>query len=281
MKKTINKGLFLILLVCFGLLVKKQLVQADTIINFGFTPGSIGWFQTEDMDVFSQGNLTSKIPSVATDPYFSLPGIGGSPGLVAYGGQEADFTPGEVSVQGWLANSAYRGKIFDYQYLINRLKINTSEAMAVPTTSSPTESGNYYSASGVTVTTAWNIAGGDEVLVFVNGDLTFEENVTVAQGSFLAVFASGNVTFTGEVTNAEGIFVASGNIVVANLESGNSQFFGEGSFIGWQGFQLNRSLTEEENLTTPALVFSNRPDFWINFPPDITYSLTYREELLP
>jgi len=270
-----------------------QVWDVNTIVLKNPSPASCGpftfydvlssqpWFQTKDLEVFALGNIRSEIPQGATDPYFSLEGLGGNPGVVSFAGSSVDFGQGEVSSQGWLANSSYLGPKIDYQYLLNRLRVDLTKAKAFPALS-PSESGIYYSASGQTITNSWQITGGIKVIVFVDGNLTIEKNVTVDQDSFLALIASGNITFTKEVTKAQGLFVASKSIIISSASPNpDVQFQGEGTFIGWEGFQLNRDLGETANKTTPAEIFSSRPDLWLNFPSEFTYSLTYREELLP
>jgi len=74
----------------------------------GFLPQT-GWFQTSVGNVYAAGQLTSSIPSTATNPYFSLVGAGGTAGLVSYYGTNYDFSlssankgEDQVSANGWL-----------------------------------------------------------------------------------------------------------------------------------------------------------------------------------
>jgi len=67
--------------------------------------------------VTAGGEIVNSIPSTATNPFFDLPGPGGYPGVVSYGGIQASFGSGSVSARGWLANSPYRGRTYDYRYI--------------------------------------------------------------------------------------------------------------------------------------------------------------------
>jgi hypothetical protein len=147
----------------------------------------------------------------------------------------------------------------------------------------------YYHVGDTTITGSWEVENGAKVMVFVRGDVVFEKNVTVTKpNGFLAVIASGNITFGKEVTQAQGLFVADKAIIIQGDTNpdGNQQFLGEGSFVGWgqggtKGIILNRSLGDQSNRLIPSVKFISRPEFWVNFPGDFTYTTSYREERLP
>ena len=243
------------------------------------------WFQTEGIDVYSHNDISSMIPSTASSPYFSLGISGGDPGVVVYNGSISDFGQGEVSEKGWLVNSRYQGYKIDFEYLKNRLKVDKEKAQQehpqFPNASSP-ENGVYYSDQDQVVVSDWNIPDGTKALVFVDGVLTFQANITVEKGGFLAVVVSKEIYFDPEVTKAQGLFVSSKTITTRSRgPNQDSQFKAEGSFIGWEGIELLRSLPEGESKNKPGEIFSSRPDLWLNCPEDFTYSFTFRTELLP
>ncbi|PJE67320.1 hypothetical protein COU95_03050, partial [Candidatus Shapirobacteria bacterium CG10_big_fil_rev_8_21_14_0_10_40_9] len=65
------------------------------------------WFQTQEGDVHSQRNIRSSIPRTALEPFFSLKGATGYPGVVSYNGStKPDFGAGEVSSKKWLAKTS-------------------------------------------------------------------------------------------------------------------------------------------------------------------------------
>jgi len=79
--------------------------------------------------VYAAGQLTSSIPSSATNPYFSL---GSSPGVVSYGtGYDfslSAFDKGEtqVSSTNWLVNQTFPSELF-YERFIHKLGIPGTE----------------------------------------------------------------------------------------------------------------------------------------------------------
>ena len=88
-----------------------------------------GWLQTSVGNVYAAGQLTSSIPSSATNPYFSL---GSSPGVVSYGtGYDfslSAFDKGEtqVSSTNWLVNQTFPSELF-YERFIHKLGIPGTE----------------------------------------------------------------------------------------------------------------------------------------------------------
>lgn len=251
------------------------------------------WFQTQDIDVYSGGRIWSEIPMALPTPYFALEGEGGSPGVVVYGGGTPTFGNGILaasSQEQWLANNLYAGKEMGFNYLFNRLRVNSTGLDF----SDPPTGGTFYSkGSGgslaeKTVSNLWEIPSGQKTIIFVEGNITFGKDILVTKpdsllpGGFLAVIASGNITFEKGVNQAEGFYVAKNIIINGDIDpQSNQQFWGRGSFVAWEDVQLNRSLSPQKNKDTPSAKFISRPDFWINFPADLGYSLSYREEQLP
>ncbi|MBD3279698.1 MAG: hypothetical protein GF390_03235 [Candidatus Pacebacteria bacterium] len=151
------------------------------------------------------------------------------------------------------------------------------------------DSTGYYLQNGnldLDLSTAWNISGGNKVVILVNGDLNITGNtdsqlIDIEPGSLLMFVVSGNINIAADVgysdpttdpltsdPNLEGIFIASGSI---NLESqspasSDNKFIGAGSFVGWGGVNLNRSYDDgstgaANHATQPTEVFLYRPDF--------------------
>jgi len=95
------------------------------------------------------------------------------------------------------------------------------------------------------------------IVILVNGDVSIDYDISVAEGGFLAIISSGNITIGNEVTNVEGVYVADGIISSGTSES---QLIGEGIFTGWLGIDLRRDFNTIQNNTTPAEKFIYRPD---------------------
>jgi hypothetical protein len=116
---------------------------------------------------------------------------------------------------------------------------------------------------------------GKKLVYLVDGDLVIKENVTVEKGAFLAFIISGNITIESGVTILEGIYIADGTISTGTVggDTADSQLALNGTFVGYGGFSLERDL-KENNTTTPANVFTYRPDFIVNAPEGL-FSISY------
>jgi len=270
-------------------------------INFILSSQIPPWFQTKDLDVYSGGRIISSIPLTALnpDPYFSLEGSGGFPGVVINNYYSADPAEGGFYFGGglptrdpaeeWTTRDAYRGKEMGFEYLLNRLKIDSQglKGGGLPP-GTMTTSKTYFEEGNPTINSPWQVNAGAKVVVFINGNITFEDEIKVDPGGFLAVIASGNIIFGKGVNQAQGFFVANRAIIIEGDSDPqqNQQFVGEGSFVAWgegveRAIQINRSLPSQVNETIPSAKFISRPEFWLNFPVDLSYGLGYREEELP
>ena len=140
----------------------------------------------------------------------------------------------------------------------------------------------YFHSGDMTIQSEWDVADGESFVIFVDGNLTFddtgsiEELVKVAEGGFLAFIVSGDITFadsvgnsvlTNNTGNVEGIFIADGTLTVATNDAMDLRFIGEGTFVGWSDVALLRSYNDgADNDLYPAETFIYRPDFVKNTP---------------
>lgn len=230
------------------------------------------WWQTKDGDIHAEGGITSIIPDCATDNYLSKVGDGGSPGVVSWGGTvEPSLGTGSISVPEWQANTAYNGGDMKFDYLVNRLNVDTSSDTFTGTM--PVTSETYYSSSGRTL--SGNFPVGSKIVIFVNGDVTVSNDIVVPVGGFFALISKGNITFTDTVTRADGFYLADGVVTVA---AGTSAFAGQGSFVGWGGFSFNRSLSSN---CSPATNLVSRPDLYLNAPSEFQFAPFVFQEVAP
>jgi hypothetical protein len=118
-------------------------------------------------------------------------------------------------------------------------------------------------------------------VVFVDGNLTVNAQITVAPGGFVAFIVKKNITFDSNLGWSDprntqaivaGVFVADQQIIVAGKGGGNDlKFVGEGTFVGWGGVQLGRRFTPvQTNNTYPTELFRYRPDFMDVVPARMT-----------
>lgn len=231
------------------------------------------WWQTTDGDVHTDDNLTCLIPDlvVSGDAYISLRGDGGSPGVVSHGGS-LSFGDGDVSEDRWQANTTYHEDEVGFDYLMNRLNVDTSKTL--PAQDIPNGNGTYYSAGSVNLN-GRNV-NNDKVIIFINGDVTVISDIRVGNSGFFALIAKGNITFDDAVTEAQGFYLADGTLTVAE---GGDLFEGQGSFIGWGGVSLKRDLGAGN--IDPASTFLFRPDLLVNAPKEFLFTPFVFQEVAP
>lgn len=250
-----------------------------------------GWFQLQDSDLTNPGDLISRIPAQCTPPtctpVFNIAGSGGFPGVPAYGGSTSDFGSGLVSTTGWLANTGYTGRRFDYAYFARRIPSD-----AVEITSSSVDGASLVSQASTTGLTVFTRTGdltltgnmdvGDkDIAVFVSGNLTINGTSALNDGSgFLAFFVGGNIAIDPSVTQAgggyalEGIYLSDGSVDTGtNSPSADSPLRIRGMVVAWSGVALRRDLdpgrTTGANNQTPAEYVEFAPDLVLTFPPTL------------
>jgi hypothetical protein len=118
----------------------------------------------------------------------------------------------------------------------------------------------------------WEIKDKSTVVVFVKGDLIIKSKIDVPSSSSLTFVVSGNIVIDKEIGNSagsyytpstpnvsiEGVYLADGKIITTDDPSVPKQLIGEGIFVGWGGFDLDRDLGGD-NMTHPPQLFIYRP----------------------
>jgi len=275
-----------------GLSEGTYLWRVDAVNNLQVTQGPTcsfsvqspqAWFQTQDGDIHANGSITSLIPgSCAAAPYLSVTLAGGSPGVVSWAGSDPTLGTGSISVLGWQAKTGIISTQINYEYLINRLNVDTTKVVencVSGTCPLPTESGTYY--LGTDAILAGGVIGvGKKVIIFAEGNINISSNITVPSDGFFALIAKEGITFSKDVRNAQGFFLSDSTITIASDGGTNTDldFQGEGSFIGLGEVVFERGLV---NNCTPAESFSSRPDLFINAPPEFQYSSFLFQEVAP
>ncbi len=252
------------------------------ICSFTVTPPQ-PWWQSQDGDI--QGNNVSNSAQPSGES-LSEDGLGGSPGVVGYG-SGLDVGDGSLSSKDWQANDS-PNLPFSYTSLFNQLgaKSTALTCSSPPCIIPPTS----------TVPTIWSYTGNlrlgvrpvfntEKIILFVNGDVSLEKivpaNLTVASGGFFAIIASGKITFSKDLTLAEGFYLADGTIeILSNGSETDSQFAGNGSFVGKGGIVMGRDLGSVQNVN-PAEYFSPRWDFYFNAPKEFLTTPFLFKEIAP
>lgn len=262
------------------------------------------WFQVKDADIQSGGNLVSKIPAQCVlpdcDPKFDLDGTGGYPGVCAYGGTTANFGSGTVSSKGWLANSGYAGRRYDYAFFE---KLTPDGAFQTPITESEVtggdlisgfQSGGYiwrYRNGNLTINGTTNL-GIRKVILLVDGNLTINGRITLDDGTgFFATFVSGNIAVDPTVSHPnqpaiEGVFMADGTISTGTrITSSDDRLYIRGMLAAWGGINLQRDLDPTKasgaNNTSAAEFIEYAPDLVFSFPRELARRGIVWREIAP
>ncbi|MBU0978394.1 hypothetical protein KKF92_01040 [Patescibacteria group bacterium] len=139
---------------------------------------------------------------------------------------------------------------------------------------------------------------GSKQIVFVAGDIHFLNSshltsiTSLSQGEFLAFIANGTITFadtigyadpttnpTSVAPNVSGLFVAD-KIVIDSNSGTDRKFIGEGTFVGWDSFELGRDYDSATNNYDPTEVFIYRPDLVLSAPERIKQPINVWQEIL-
>jgi hypothetical protein len=272
------------------------------------------WWQVQDADIITNGNLFSLIPATTCllpgcDPVFGLEGSGGYPGVPSYGGSydfEAGSGTGTVSSTGWLANSMSTfNKVYDYSYFQALVRPNVEINEIIE----PEIQGGYLINQGnATRGYVWFRRQGDltitgvanlqdrKVVLLVDGDLYLGRppaqsgsSIRVRDGSgFFMAIVSGDIIISPKASIDplnpqpvfEGIFLAEGQVKTGTEGPVlDEQLWIRGSVAAYGGVVLERDLTD--NNVTPAEFFEYGPDLLFTFPRDLTSRKYKWKEIAP
>lgn len=258
--------------------------------------------RTAGISVYSPTPDTSTCSGASCSPYVSAFDATDEPlsaGLVVTGGGAIDsqretgnqqtFVT-EQSPQLFVTGTSTSRFQEKYEYFYRKFSFQNLNQAAVTPATLPAGQAYFYSGT-LTLTEQWNIAAGENVIIFVDGDLIIADNsnvntlITVEDGGFFALIVSGDITihenvgndtFADTTPNLEGVYIADGTITTASRGSaagGDDRFVGAGSFIGWTGVNLERDFSSDADTsrllnsqTTPSELFIYRPDFVKNIP---------------
>jgi hypothetical protein len=278
-----------------------SVTNPDTGIQFYATQVQEEWWQTAGGDIHSQANISSTIPatcdatcSPVCSPNFSVASADANEGVVSYAGASAGFGAGSVSSAGWLANAAYDGPTYNYEFW--RERVNE------PVWTAPDCSSAYL---GIRPSSLSIIAGGLTTFEFncsadasltgnwtnVNGLYTYFINfsdtsyslivspgigldrVTVGNNGALTFVTNGNIN-VGDggdpVTNqrvVQGLYLADGifstcETAGCGYDTATGDFYPlnfEGTVVAWGGVSLDRDIFTQ-NACSPSETFTYRPD---------------------
>lgn len=310
----------------------------STGVNFYRTVSSDSWWQVQGGPVLalteSGPAISSSIPDTCTTPTCQpslitrAGGIALTSGYVVTGGGTVDLKRDvgdqveangasliDEDNRGILVNAQPAREDFDTfvrRYKLPQTRVNDFDGVsghpnlsnaAKPNVASHTPANGvaaYWAGGNMTIDQPWNVAANESIVIFVNGNLTLEDqaNITVAQGGFLAFIVSGNIEVTANLGTGTassvtpvvtGVFIADGAINVASRAGagvGDLKFVGAGSFVGWGGVNLNRTFSDggaggASNNSYPSELFIYRPDFLLNAPDEMRLPRYKWQEVAP
>ncbi|MDP4009591.1 MAG: hypothetical protein Q8P53_01260, partial [Candidatus Shapirobacteria bacterium] len=111
-------------------------------------------------------------------------------------------------------------------------------------------------------------------VVFVNGNLTINDNNSLSTNEFLMVVVSGVIMVNSDVNNMAGYFVSDGSIIANNTSSNNLTVDGL-LYSSNSNVTLSRSYTEKsDNNNKPAVIINYRPDLLFSMPSRLSKILS-------
>ena len=261
-------------------------------LNFliGYVPQS-GWAQTVGGNAYAGNQLVSSIPTTAINPYFSLAGAMGDAGMITYGTSydfsliSTDLGENNVSTKRWLMQHTNTSVDY-YNQFATRMDIpgsaTTIDTLTDVTKPTCATSPCTFYANGDMTTAAgnqWSIAANEQIIIFVNGNVTINSPITIASGGFFALISHGNMYISSTVGSAvgsatptlEGMYLATNAGHTATFATGDSNTAGterlviKGTVVA-DNFQLFRDLGTAANNTTPAEQFIFDPQLLFTMP---------------
>ncbi len=223
------------------------------------------------------------------------------------------------TLDGYALDASLRVRLQNYDHFIKKFAPNDLVVLNSSTMPSlQTDNLNLFIYDGdlsINDTHNWHVEDGQQVIVFVNGNLTinalnnFEGNViSVEEGSFLAFIVKQNITIGKEVgytlangltageylpstttPNLEGVFVADQLLISESYNDTaivDKKLIAAGTFVGWAGVNLNRDFNDEalgleHNSYNPTETFIYRPDLVTNMPEEIKSFHQMWQEVAP
>lgn len=298
--------------------------------NFFVTAVRDAWWQVFGGDIFAGGlsgtggNISVSIPETMPTTTYLLNTFGNARagiaiarnGSISLGTGRTITNNLRQETGAYNAASQYIVPIQeDYQYFARLFELQTSfdnfvgyHTLPVGPAPKPS-SGTYYSDGNLILTQGWNVLANEKIVVFVNGNLTINPDVTpinnnpsngmkVAPGGFLAFIVNGSILInetkglsaTSTTPWIEGVYIANNTFSTGGTNSRtspNPKFIGAGTFVGWnknnsgQGIQLGRNFGNVNNNSYPSEMFIYRPDLLFNAPPEFRRSTYEWKEALP
>jgi len=258
-----------------------------------------GWIQTKGADIrWDNGAFSnSALPS---GKYTSDVGLGGMPGIIFSGGKNGSSPCfgsnclGQSSTANWTVGKSPNPDVFtdthsliptSYRFLSETADSSgitpeaiTSASFASGITPNSINHGIYQTDNnGLTINTPIAFGGGNfgsgNFVILVKGDLNINANITVPVGSTVVFSASENIMVDKSVTEIDGLYSTDKNFTINGsiCPTADSQLKVYGTAVANAGRLIGKTFTNNRTLcglnsTTPSVIFTERPDFMLNYP---------------
>lgn len=244
------------------------------------------WLQTKGGDVHGSEAVGSKIPT-SLYTYFSLAPAGvvstgdlfGFRGTIERKMSEPPSWRVADESERLTKGTAFGEKkvVYDYQYYWDKFDSALIVDFNGEKPRRPPLNGKAYFGRGNVATSGdWQIGSTEKLVILIDGDLSINRPIRVAEGGFLALIVSGNIRINSglgagpasETPQVEGLLVANGTIETG---VGKTKLVVRGTLVvdadldGEGGFNFGRDL-DAANRTYAAEFFEFEPDFLVNFP---------------
>lgn len=277
-----------------------SLVNGESLTWYGIGL-SLGtpWVQTEGGDVLVATNIQAHLADTVVPREFNTAGTaGGYPGVVSYG-TSYDFNPlstdtgsNLVSANGWLVRESSLPMYSKDWYNTFAQKYDLSgNSQSYTGPAEPASSAVPYYVNGNTSVGNWTVGNGENIVLFVNGDLSITGTITTSGTGFVAFIVSGDISvastvgvaYTSSVPSLEGLYVTNGTFSTGTSQLGVQRLVTHGTFIA-NAFQLQRDLATAgggQNHTTASELFTYDPQLMFNMPDEFRDIRLKWEETAP
>ncbi len=251
-------------------------------------PALSSWWQVEDGDVTTDGDIVSSVP---TGQYFGTLGAGGFAGVPIFGGTfnlvlQNAYDKISAATSKWNVNTTTEfTRIFDYSYFENLVPddvvLNDVSTLATGTGASTYSDGyQWYKVTGNHTISSDIDLGSRKVILFVkSGNLNINSRINLDDDSgFFGAFVNGSIVVSPTLTGTpaiEGIYLTDNSF---SSGAGSLLFHARGSLASFGPITLGRNLS---NNATAAELFQFAPDQVALFPEKLRYKKTKWTEVAP
>lgn len=210
------------------------------------------WIQTTGGDVYSKGNI-----DMLTE---------GSPGSEFMVMTESGVVNSFSSAPGWtLKNYSLTADPFYTTYWAKLGSAAQTMGSTIPTTAGVYKVNSSLTVSSTTLPAGFSNQQNLGPVIFVNGDLYIDTNISMQSNSTILWIVSGDVGIKSSVTRVDGLFLVDGEFMSSYNGSGSTQLVMNGLVAtSLQTPNLSRSLGGTSNTNTPAEVFNYTPQLFLN-----------------